>query len=285
MKFKDFKKSSIYIIPNLPSKEMKRYKLSLWKLIGYLTAYSVSLILIVFLLFTFSPLRKAIFWVDNPQIAQQRQKIAKLETQVVLLTKELGKVAKLDRRLKYAIILAGTDSLDSSAAIYDTLKSEKIKNKMDGGSILFVAEKFFKKFVVGSDSKFHQVDQDKKSFFLMSPVKKTLIIKEFEPKESHFGIDFAVKPNTEIFSPASGYVIFSGFTALDGNILIIEHKNNFRTILKHCNILLKKSGDKVYQGELVAFSGNSGVNTSGPHLHLELWHGDKILNPREYLIK
>lgn len=277
MKFKDFKKSSIYIIPNLPSKEMKRYKLSLWRLIGYLTAYSVSLILIVFLLFTFSPLRKAIFWVDNPQIAQQRQKIAKLETQVVLLTKELGKVAKLDRRLKYAIILAGTDSLDSSAAIYDTLKSEKIKNKMDGGSILFVAEKFFKKFF--------QADQKENGFFLISPVKKTLIIKEFEPKESHFGIDFAVKPNTEIYSPASGYVIFSGFTALDGNILIIEHKNNFRTVLKHCNILLKKSGDKVYQGELVALSGNSGVNTSGPHLHLELWHGDKILNPREYLIK
>ncbi len=242
-----------------------------------MTAYSVSLILIVFLLFTFSPLRKAIFWVDNPQIAQQRQKIAKLETQVVLLTKELGKVAKLDRRLKYAIILAGTDSLDSSAAIYDTLKSEKIKNKMDGGSILFVAEKFFKKFF--------QADQKENGFFLISPVKKTLIIKEFEPKESHFGIDFAVKPNTEIYSPASGYVIFSGFTALDGNILIIEHKNNFRTVLKHCNILLKKSGDKVYQGELVALSGNSGVNTSGPHLHLELWHGDKILNPREYLIK
>ena len=283
MKLKDFKKSSIYIIPNLPSKEMKRYKLSLWKLIGYLTAYSVSLIVIVFLLFTFTPLRKAIFWVDNPQIARQRQKIAKLESQVILLTKELGKVAKLDRRLKYAIILAGTDSLDSSAAIYDTLKAEKEKNKIDGGTILFVAEKFFEN--LKNQSKVNNSNQEKTDFFLMSPVKKTLIIKEFEPKESHYGIDFAVKPNTEIFSPASGYVIFSGFTALDGNIMIIQHKEQFRTVLKHCNVLLKKSGDNVYQGELIALSGNSGVNTSGPHLHLELWQGNKILNPKKYLIK
>ena len=283
MKFKDIKKSSIYIIPNLPSKEMKRYKLSLWKLIGYLTAYSVSLILLVFLLFTFSPLRKALFWVDNPQIAQQQHRITELETQVVLLTKELGKVAKLDRRLRYAIILAGTDSLDSSAAIYDSLKSEKIKNRLDGGSILFIAEKFFSKL----EEQFSGSEHSSKvsGFFLVSPVKKTLIIKEFEPKQSHFGIDFAVKPNTEVYAPASGYVIFSGFTALDGNILIIEHKNNFRTVLKHCNVLLKKSGEKVYQGELVALSGNSGVNTSGPHLHLELWQGDQILNPKKYLIK
>ncbi len=283
MKLKDIKKSSIYIIPNLPSKEMKRYKFSLLKLIGYLTAYSLLLLLFVFLLFTFSPLRKALFWVDNPQITQQRQKIAQLENQVVLLTKELGKVAELDRRLKYAIILAGTDSLDSTAAIYDSLKSEKVKNKMDGGTILFIAEKFFSKI----ENKFFgdlQSD-DKTGFFLISPVKKTLIIKDFEPQQSHFGVDFAVKPNTEVYSPASGYVIFAGFTALDGNILIIEHKNNFRTVMKHCNVLLKKSGDKVYQGELVALSGNSGVNTSGPHLHLELWQGNQILNPKKYLVK
>ncbi len=281
MKFKDLKKSSIYIIPNLPSKEMQRYKLSLLRLIGYATLYTLTITLVVFLLLTFTPLRKAIFWVDNPQIQAQNRKIVDLERQVALLSRELSKFAKLDERLKYAIILAGTDSLDSSSAVYDSLRSEKIKNRLDGGSILFIGKKFIERFFSNDSEKSIKSN----GFFLLSPVKKTLIVKEFEPNNAHFGIDFAVKPNSEIYAPASGFIIFSGYTAVDGNVMIIQHKNNFRTVLKHCNVLLKKTGDKVYTGELIALSGNSGINTTGPHLHLELWQGDRILNPKNYLIK
>jgi murein DD-endopeptidase MepM/ murein hydrolase activator NlpD len=281
MKFKEIKKSSIYVTPHFPTKEMKRYKFSMLELIGYLTAYSLILVLLVILLFSFTPLRKTLYWVDNPKIEQQHLKIVNLEKQVVLLSKQIQKVSKLDERLKYAIILAASDSIDSSSAIYDSLRHESEKNKLGGGSMFYVVESLIKKFSKPEDSE----NQKKAGFYLANPVKKVLIVKKYEPNREHFGIDFAVKENTQVFSPAAGYVVFSGFTAIDGNVIIIEHQNNFRTILKHCNVLLKKQGDKVFQGELIALSGNSGINTSGPHLHLELWQSDKILNPEKYLIK
>ncbi len=281
MKFKEIKKSSIYVTPHFPTKEMKRYKFSLLELISYLTGYSLILVLFVILLFSFTPLRKALYWVDNPKIEQQHLKIMNLEKQVVLLTKQVQKVSKLDERLKYAIILAGADSIDSSSAIYDSLRYESVKNKLNGGSLFYVVKSLIAKI----SHSFNSANQKNSDFYLESPVKKVLIVKGFEPKREHFGIDFAVKENTQVFAPAAGYVVFAGFTAIDGNVIIIEHQNNFRTILKHCNVLLKKQGDKVFQSELIAISGNSGINTSGPHLHLELWQNDRILNPEKFLIK
>ena len=58
-------------------------------------------------------------------------------------------------------------------------------------------------------------------------------------------------------------------------MLIIQHDKNYITIYKHCLTLLKKIRDKVSQGELIALSGNSGKDTTGPHLHFEVWQNGK----------
>ena len=52
----------------------------------------------------------------------------------------------------------------------------------------------------------------------------------------------------------------------------------------HCSSLLKKEGDKVVQGELIALSGNSGTESSGPHLHFEIWKDGKPIDPLKVLI-
>jgi lipoprotein NlpD len=54
---------------------------------------------------------------------------------------------------------------------------------------------------------------------------------------------------------------------------------------KHCSELIKKERDFVRQGELIALSGNSGSNTSGPHLHFEVWENGKAINPDLLLTK
>ncbi len=278
MKFQDFKKSFIYITRDFPSYEMKRYKISLGKALLYLSGYTLIVFLFAVALFSFTPLRKTLFWIENEKIKEQATQIKRLEKEVALVQKELDKFVKLERRLNYAIILAGTDSLDSSAVIYDSLRAEPYKNNLNGGNLLFIFEAFVNKFFSDSTAR-------KDDLYFISPVENGVILRKFEKENGHYGIDFAVKPNTPILASASGYVIFAGFTEVDGNVIIIQHKENFRTVLKHCNVLLKKTGDLVYQGEVIAYSGNSGINTTGPHLHFEIWQGNDVLDPEKFIIR
>jgi len=64
----------------------------------------------------------------------------------------------------------------------------------------------------------------------------------------------------------------------------LNHSDGYLSIYKHCSVILKKEREFVKQGELIAQSGNSGLATTGPHLHLEIWHNGKPVNPETLLI-
>ena len=50
------------------------------------------------------------------------------------------------------------------------------------------------------------------------------------------------------------------------------------------SVLFKKVGNFVSSGEVVAIVGSSGEQTSGPHLHFELWHNGSPVNPRDHIV-
>ena len=64
---------------------------------------------------------------------------------------------------------------------------------------------------------------------------------------------------------------------------MIQHDNNYLTIYKHCSSLIKKIRERVTQGELIALSGNTGKNTTGPHLNFEIWQNGKPIDPQKIL--
>jgi len=55
------------------------------------------------------------------------------------------------------------------------------------------------------------------------------------------------------------------------------------SIFKHNSVLLKKAGDFVKAGDLVAIIGNTGSLTTGPHLHFELWYNGVAVNPELFV--
>jgi murein DD-endopeptidase MepM/ murein hydrolase activator NlpD len=105
----------------------------------------------------------------------------------------------------------------------------------------------------------------------------------FRPLEGHFGIDYAVKSGTPVYAAANGYVIFSDYTADDGNMIILGHRDGFVTVYKHCQSLLKKIRQTVLQGEQIALSGASGRLAYGPHLHFEIWEQGVPIDPQQFI--
>jgi murein DD-endopeptidase MepM/ murein hydrolase activator NlpD len=68
-----------------------------------------------------------------------------------------------------------------------------------------------------------------------------------------------------------------------GNTIQVQHSSNMVSVYKHNSTLLKKEGETVKAGEAIALVGSSGENSTGPHLHFELWHNGNAVNPADYI--
>lgn len=115
-----------------------------------------------------------------------------------------------------------------------------------------------------------------------TPVKG-LITESFNITEDHYGVDIVTKQDETIKTTLDGTIIFTGFSASDGNVVQVQHSNNLISIYKHCSAFLKTTGDRVKSGEAIAVVGNTGEKSRGPHLHFELWFNGSPINPQEFV--
>lgn len=123
---------------------------------------------------------------------------------------------------------------------------------------------------------------DIENLFLLAPTSGT-IIGYYSVAQNQYGIDIKNVPNTLINSVADGIVVFAGYDANDGNVIIIQHHNNVLSVYKHNHLILKSKGAQVKAGEPIAEMGKSGITDKGIHLHFELWHDGFPLNPLDYI--
>jgi murein DD-endopeptidase MepM/ murein hydrolase activator NlpD len=106
----------------------------------------------------------------------------------------------------------------------------------------------------------------------------------FEPQHNHFGLDIAGKTGNLIVASADGNIVFSGWTYDDGYVVIISHPDGYMSFYKHNQSLLKPPGSFVRRGEPIATLGNSGITSSGPHVHFEIWKDGVPVDPSAYMI-
>ncbi len=116
----------------------------------------------------------------------------------------------------------------------------------------------------------------------ISPLRG-MISQGFDLTQKHYGTDIIVKTQTPVKSIAKGHVIFSDWTPDNGNVIIIQHQGGWTSVYKHNLKNLKQQGDLVKAGEVVAISGNVGTNSTGPHLHFELWKKGQPVDPENYI--
>lgn len=100
----------------------------------------------------------------------------------------------------------------------------------------------------------------------------------------HKGIDFAGKEDGDIIATASGVVSWSNERYGYGQLIEINHGGGLKTRYGHNKQLLVSVGDVVTKGQVIAKMGSTGRST-GPHVHYEILHNDRQINPLKFVYR
>jgi murein DD-endopeptidase MepM/ murein hydrolase activator NlpD len=101
----------------------------------------------------------------------------------------------------------------------------------------------------------------------------------------HTGTDFAAPCGSPVYAAASGRIISAGWAGGYGNRIIIDHGYvkgvGLATTYNHLTRFVR-SGGSVSRGQLIAYSGTTGLST-GCHLHFEVLANGRFVNPMGWL--
>ena len=101
-------------------------------------------------------------------------------------------------------------------------------------------------------------------------------------REFHDGVDIAAPVGTPIVAPRDGTVVTVRESATFGLTLRISHPDGYTSFMAHLDRIIVEEGDDVLQGEMVAYSGNTGRST-GPHLHYGIFLDGEFRDPIYYI--
>ncbi len=247
-------------------------------------AVTVMLVMFVGSLFLVNTLLKQ--WFD-PRYAQAESNRKLIELSLV--------VDSLEKRVEqekvfinsFQTIVKGDTLTDTESYYLANTKGKAIApNEVKTTGISEVDAQFRQEFeeegvemlTVSSTATGSQLDE----IFFFAPLSG-IISATYNPRIEHYGVDVVSKKNEPIKSVADGSVIMSSWTQDAGYVIAIQHRSNVISIYKHNSSLLKKEGEFVNAGDVIAIIGNTGELTSGPHLHFELWYNGNPVNPEEFV--
>ena len=191
--------------------------------------------------------------------------------------------------------------------IFDVRKGDKFSvifeadysqgEKISSGDIIFA--EFINKNSKYIAQRFYDEDQGKQYFnqngdnvkkaFLRAPLDFAYISSHFNPNrmhpilhkiKAHNGVDYAAKRNTPVMASGDGVISYVGYKSGYGRTVEVKHGGNIKTLYAHLERFNSKTkvGNKVRQGEIIAYVGDSGQAT-GTHLHFEFWQGKTRTDP------
>ncbi|MCC6722332.1 MAG: M23 family metallopeptidase [Bacteroidia bacterium] len=283
MKFKEFRKRwaikihTRYVLV-LKNRDTLEDKLSITltplNVVLLISGIFVLFTFIILFLFTRTPLREYVYGTANESFYKNEYlKMNYLKDSLQFKVENIEK-----ERINLVNILMGNDSIYQNAPLPDT---SKVSVKFDSDEISEEESKLREEFEKNKQNLAEISTFDSKTFF--TPLKG-FISDTFNLYNNHYALDIAAPKNSAVKSIANGTVIAVGWTPDNGNIIIIQHADNFISVYKHSSALLKKSGSYVSAGEPIAFIGNTGELSSGYHLHFELWQNGMPVNPTDYIL-
>ena len=239
-----------------------------------LSLLSFIIVIITALLIFFTPIKEFVPGVSSSDLIRKS---------IYLANKADSLEQLLDQNTKFYksienVLLGKTDEVLEPKM----LKTEKFQEGLNSLIAPVAEDSVLRKFVEEQDNynlTESELDVGNKMFF--SPVEGNLTAK-FNFEEKHYGIDVSVPSGSPIRSVLDGRVLFSEWSFETGYVLVVMHNDNLISVYKHSKQNLKSQNDFVKAGEVIAYSGNQGQLSTGPHLHFELWQNGLPINPEPF---
>ena len=102
--------------------------------------------------------------------------------------------------------------------------------------------------------------------------------------DGHAGLDIAAAEGTVVMAAADGRVTYAGEDEVFGLMVAVDHLGVYLTRYAHNAALIVEVGERVSKGQPIALVGNTG-QSSGPHLHFEIWERGVPRDPMDYLVE
>ncbi len=247
-------------------------------LVMTLVSAVIFIIIAVTVLIAFTPLRE---YIPGYTTGNMRQILIRNVLVVDSLEQE---IQRRDRYFNdFRVMLAGDTPMtpDTAVAKASSLKPDQVKFNKYNADSLFREE--LARESSGTKNSYYSSGVEGLADMPFSPPLKGVITGKQDLQTGHYGIDVVGKPDSRISATLDGTVILAVWTVETGYVIQIQHDHNLISVYKHNAELLKRQGDKVKVGETIAIMGNTGKETTGPHLHFELWMNGISLNPEEYI--
>ncbi|WP_294733548.1 M23 family metallopeptidase [uncultured Flavobacterium sp.] len=276
IKQKLFTKSRLVLLDEESFEEKFSLKLNLMNVFVTLTLVSIIMITLTSYLIAFTPLREYIPGYASTSVKRN-------------ITENITKTDSLRRELEANTVYLNsiqkvlTGDLESEELSRDSLYVPDQNEVVDIDMTPSEADMKLREEVAHED-KYNLFEEaaPRVNQVLFSPAKGH-ITEKYSSKNKHFAVDVALAKDTPIKSIAAGTVLFADWTPTNGNVIIIRHNGGIISVYKHAATLTKEQGDVVRSGEAIALAGSTGEQSSGVHLHFELWKDGYPINPTQYI--
>ncbi len=269
-------KYKLSVINETSYEEVFNFRLSQLHVLTALSVLAVILVVLTILLIAFTDLRE---FIPGYPDGNMRQMIAQNALRVDSLENELLKRDRFFKSIRLVLNGGDTTSLERSredTARYrnDTIRFQISEQENEFRAAIEERERF--NLSLGMKEQNHD-------YYHFFPPVEGIVTQSFDEKKRHYGTDIVAKANAKVAAVLDGVVIFTDWTVKTGYVIQVQHTNDLISVYKHNSILLKKQGDYVRAGEVLGVVGNTGEESSGPHLHFELWRARNPLHPEKFI--
>ena len=276
IKKKLFTKNRLVILNEDTFEEIFSLRLTLMNVFVVATIGAFLIIFITTYIIAFTPLREYIPGYASTQLKKDATELAlKSDSLNYAIQKNEAYIQSIKKVLTGDLQYAKFNKDSISASVLEPVSDENLK---PSNADLKLREK------VDREDKYNLFEKAKpKVTAVLFPPVKGMITEKYNPANKHYAVDIALAKNTPIKSIMSGKVIFADWTTNTGNVVIIRHNNGFISVYKHAASLTVSQGDAVKTGEVIALAGSTGQESTGVHLHFELWKDGYSIDPSIFI--